>query len=87
MALKQFPPPPHVCSHPLHQALSESLKQFPEVNSSLASDGASLVQHGSHNIGIAMATPNGLVVPNIKVVLLGWGGVCVYVLAEGGGSW
>lgn len=55
--------------HTLWQALSEALKQWPEVNSSLGADGVSLVQHASHDIGVAIATPNGLVVPAIKVVV------------------
>lgn len=50
------------------QALSAALEDFPTVNSSLHSKGDALLQHSLHNIGIAMATPTGLVVPNIKDV-------------------
>ena len=38
------------------------------MNSSLNSKADALLQHSSHNIGVAMATPSGLVVPNIKNV-------------------
>jgi len=38
------------------------------VNSSLNDKADALLQHSSHNIGVAMATPSGLVVPNIKDV-------------------
>ena len=44
------------------QALSVALLEHPEMNSSLAENGASLLMHKSHNIGVAMATPHGLVV-------------------------
>ncbi|GJP46978.1 hypothetical protein CLOM_g6213 [Closterium sp. NIES-68] len=51
----------------LVKALSVALQDFPTLNSTL--DDASL-QHlrckRAHNIGIAMATPSGLVVPNVK---------------------
>ena len=50
------------------QALSTAIEEFPIVNSSLNSKADALLQHSSHNIGIAMATPSGLVVPNIKNV-------------------
>eukprot|EP00884_Botryococcus_braunii_P011108 jgi/Botrbrau1/1999/Bobra.0052s0040.1 len=50
------------------KAISVALRQFPEVNSSLAEDASSLRVHASHNVGIAMDTPAGLVVPNIKGV-------------------
>lgn len=50
------------------QALSTALEEFPIVNSSLNSKADALLQHSSHNIGVAMATPSGLVVPNIKNV-------------------
>lgn len=50
------------------QALSAALEEFPIVNSSLNDKADALLQHSSHNIGVAMATPSGLVVPNIKNV-------------------
>lgn len=37
------------------------------VNSSLGADGGTLTHHASHDIGVAVATTNGLVVPTIKV--------------------
>ncbi len=39
-----------------------ALTKFPVLNSSLSADGEALLQHAAHNIGIAMATPSGLVV-------------------------
>lgn len=48
------------------QALAKSLKKFPTFNSSLSPDGASLILKDYINIGIAVDTPNGLMVPNIK---------------------
>ncbi|KAL0038602.1 hypothetical protein WJX77_012471 [Trebouxia sp. C0004] len=50
------------------KALSAALEEFPIVNSSLNDKADALLQHSSHNIGVAMATPSGLVVPNIKNV-------------------
>lgn len=46
------------------------------MNASLAPDESAIVQHNTVNIGIAMATPYGLVVPNIKGVQVGRGRVC-----------
>ena len=53
---------------PVMQALSTAIEEFPIMNSSLNSKADALLQHSSHNIGVAMATPAGLVVPNIKNV-------------------
>ena len=39
-----------------------ALAKFPVLNSSLRADGEALLQHAAHNIGVAMATPSGLVV-------------------------
>lgn len=50
------------------KALSISLGKYPGLNTCLEPGGGALLQHHSHNIGIAMATSNGLVVPNIKQV-------------------
>eukprot|EP01118_Nematostelium_gracile_P002205 TRINITY_DN12436_c0_g1_i1.p1 TRINITY_DN12436_c0_g1~~TRINITY_DN12436_c0_g1_i1.p1 ORF type:complete len:516 (-),score=143.10 TRINITY_DN12436_c0_g1_i1:13-1560(-) len=48
------------------KATSLALSQYPRLNSSYDEPNNSLIFKGSHNIGVAMDTPNGLVVPNIK---------------------
>jgi len=48
------------------KALTACLKQFPRFNSSLSADGQSLFYKKYFNIGIAVDTPNGLVVPVLK---------------------
>ncbi len=48
------------------KALTAALKQFPRFNSSLSADGQSLFYKKYFNIGIAVDTPNGLVVPVLK---------------------
>ncbi|MBM3341462.1 MAG: dihydrolipoyllysine-residue acetyltransferase [Betaproteobacteria bacterium] len=45
-----------------------ALKQFPEFNSSLSGDGESLTLKRYYHIGVAVDTPNGLVVPVIRDV-------------------
>jgi len=45
------------------KALTTCLKKFPRFNSSLSADGKSLFYKKYFNIGIAVDTPNGLVVP------------------------
>jgi 2-oxoisovalerate dehydrogenase E2 component (dihydrolipoyl transacylase) len=50
------------------KACSLGLKNYPILNSSLSSDHTEVIYHGSHNIGVAVDTPTGLVVPNIKNV-------------------
>eukprot|EP00210_Caulerpa_lentillifera_P002124 g2038.t1 len=52
----------------LIKALSTALIDYPEVNSSLSPDQSALILHPDHNIGVAMMTEDGLVVPNIKCV-------------------
>ncbi|PON62017.1 Lipoamide Acyltransferase [Parasponia andersonii] len=52
----------------LIKSLSVALGKFPWVNSCFNEDSLEVVLKGSHNIGVAMATPYGLVVPNIKNV-------------------
>lgn len=46
------------------KAVVESLKRFPEVNASI--DGQDVVYHGFYDIGIAVSTERGLVVPVIR---------------------
>ncbi len=46
------------------RAVVESLKRFPTVNASI--DGSDIVYHGFYDIGIAVSTERGLVVPVIR---------------------
>ncbi len=48
------------------KAVVESLKKFPAVNASI--DGADIVYHGYYDIGIAVSTERGLVVPVLRDV-------------------
>jgi len=50
------------------KALVQSLKAFPKLNSSLSADGQALFYKKYFHIGIAVDTPNGLVVPVFKDV-------------------
>jgi pyruvate dehydrogenase E2 component (dihydrolipoamide acetyltransferase) len=50
------------------KAVSRALLQFPEFNSSLSADGQTLILKKYVNIGIAVDTPQGLVVPVIRNV-------------------
>lgn len=49
------------------KAASQSLLSYPVLNSSLDSSNENLIYKASHNIGVAMDTPHGLVVPVIRV--------------------
>lgn len=46
------------------RACVEALKKFPAVNASI--DGTDIVYHGYYDIGVAVSTERGLVVPNIR---------------------
>lgn len=48
------------------RALSRALSEFPMFNSSLDEAAGEIVIKRRHNIGVAVAAPQGLVVPNIK---------------------
>ncbi len=48
------------------KALVAALKQFPSFNASLSPDGENLILKKYYNIGIAVDTPNGLVVPVLR---------------------
>ncbi len=50
------------------KALAANLKAFPTFNSSLSEDGESLILKKYINIGIAVDTPNGLIVPVFRDV-------------------
>lgn len=48
------------------KAASQALKQFPVINSSLDLEKEAVIYKPYHNISVAMDTPEGLVVPNVK---------------------
>ncbi|CAK4635353.1 unnamed protein product [Aphanomyces euteiches] len=50
------------------KAASLSLKYYPILNSSVSEDEGFITMHAHHNISVAMDTPKGLLVPNIKNV-------------------
>ncbi len=50
----------------LIKAVVAALKQYPQFNASLSADGESLIFKQYYNIGVAVDTPNGLVVPVIR---------------------
>lgn len=52
----------------LLKAVAAALKEFPQFNSSLSSDGESLILKQYVNIGVAVDTPNGLMVPVVRDV-------------------
>ncbi len=52
----------------LMKAVSASLAEFPEMNSSLAPDGESLILKRYVHLGVAVDTPDGLVVPVVRDV-------------------
>ncbi len=52
----------------LMKAVEAALLQFPNVNASLSADGEKLILKKYINIGVAVDTPNGLVVPVIRDV-------------------
>ncbi|KAK2704036.1 hypothetical protein QYM36_017644, partial [Artemia franciscana] len=50
------------------KAASLALRHYPLLNSSLDEPCENIIYKAAHNIGLAMDTPNGLVVPNVKHV-------------------
>ena len=52
----------------LMKAVAASLAEFPEMNSSLSPDGESLILKRYFHLGVAVDTPDGLVVPVVREV-------------------
>lgn len=50
------------------KALAMAMKEFPQFNASLSADGQSLIYKKYINIGVAVDTPNGLLVPVVRDV-------------------
>ncbi len=50
------------------KALATAMKEFPQFNASLSADGQSLIHKKYIHIGVAVDTPNGLLVPVIRDV-------------------
>ena len=48
------------------KAIAEALKEIPLVNSSLDEEAGEIILHDKYDIGIAVATPGGLIVPVIR---------------------
>jgi pyruvate dehydrogenase E2 component (dihydrolipoamide acetyltransferase) len=46
------------------KAVAVALRKHPQVNSSWAGD--KIIHHGNINVGVAVAVPDGLVVPVLK---------------------
>ena len=50
------------------KATSLALARHPALNAVVAADASEVTERGAHNIGVAMDTPRGLIVPNVKDV-------------------
>lgn len=50
------------------RVLSQAIKRFPHINASIDMQAGKVVFHKQQNVGIAMATPQGLIVPVLKGV-------------------
>merc|ERR1711871_470910 len=48
------------------KAASLALLEFPVLNAAISEDEGSVIYKGAHNISVAMDTPRGLLVPNVK---------------------
>ena len=53
------------------KALSMSLHHYPILNATVNEDCTTITEKANHNIGVAMDTAEGLVVPNVKQVQVG----------------
>ena len=49
------------------KSVSLALNEYPILNARMSPDQTEIIYHDDHNIGVAVDTPHGLLVPNIKV--------------------
>jgi len=64
-------PPPSLTFLPfIIKACSLALRQYPALNASVDAEALRLIYRARHNIGVAVDSPAGLVVPNVKDVQL-----------------
>ena len=54
------------------KALSMALHHYPILNAVVDAECTTITEKADHNIGVAMDTEEGLVVPNVKQVQVGW---------------
>ena len=54
------------------KALSMALHHYSILNTVVNAEYTSITKKADHNIGVAMDTAEGLVVPNVKQVQIGW---------------
>lgn len=62
---------PLFCFLDSKQAASLALKQYPTLNATVSGDETTITMIAAHNISVAMDTPAGLIVPNVKNVQVG----------------
>jgi 2-oxoisovalerate dehydrogenase E2 component (dihydrolipoyl transacylase) len=60
------------CISFLPQAASLALEQYPVLNARISEDESNITYVADHNISVAIDTPRGLLVPNIKAVQVLW---------------
>ena len=53
------------------KAVSLALREYPQLNAHVDADCTHVTYRADHNIGVAVDTPLGLVVPNVKQVQVG----------------
>lgn len=58
-----------------------ALLEYPTINSTVNSDCSEMTIHNNHNIGVAMDTPKGLIVPVLREVSLNMFLVSLQMLA------
>lgn len=66
------------------KAVSMALNHYPGLNSHVSPDCTTITYKADHNIGVAMDTPKGLIVPNIKQCQVGIRSLCDWIMLPTG---